>query len=208
MAPPFCCSSPTVDRTDGPRRGRRGTTVRPGRSTRTNRQTTIARRRMRVPHYSRALAAGTLTLGLLSLGACSGGTIRMGPATRDPFGGTSTSLIPDEPHRTTGTSGSNTRRVCRTVAVPAGWIVTEYHEVSETTCPSSREIDDRPKQRYREMTIVRYEGLAIGSSLDVCWDQSIPRGWHFDGSAQGRQCPREDASPSDMPTVRRITRDR
>lgn len=149
---------------------------------------------------------GLIVLQLLTVAACSGGTIRMGPATRDPFGGTT--LVPDEPRRSSGSTGTNTRRVCRTVAVPAGWIATEYREVSETTCPSPAEIDERPKPRYREMTLVRYEGLPVGSVLEVCWDQSIPRGWHLDGWARGVQCPREASSPSDMPTVRRISRDR
>src|SRR5690242_5270798 len=147
---------------------------------------------------------------LVASAACSSMGVRVHgrvPNQQPLFGGTmrdTSSVGPSTPGgRTTGRSHSasfETRRICRSSAWPSGWIAIAY-ESSPKECPSSSE-----RVSYNVATIARYDTQARGQTLEVCADQTIPRGWIREGDddTTGDACP--GAGKGDASVTRRIRR--
>lgn len=95
------------------------------------------------------------------------------------------------------------RRICRTDAVPRGWIAVAYVE-AEGQCPAR----EGPAREATAAIITALGGRAVGTVLDVCADQRIPRDWGIvreEGAVDPGRCPGAAVS-GDAPTTRRIRR--
>lgn len=104
---------------------------------------------------------------------------------------------------TGGTLGSRglVDQICRTQAMPTGWIAIAYMDEGDK-CPRTDEAN-----RYNAMTIERYAGKPVGSVMYVCADQGVPRHWIRDGSPPGSgECPgaRVGEGRPTMLAIRRI----
>ena len=94
------------------------------------------------------------------------------------------------------------RRVCRAAGWPANWIATAY-ETAPGECP----VGTGPDTTARAAILVRLDLQPHGSTLDVCADQVVPRGWELvrlDGSEVSQRCP--GAGRDGASAIRRIRR--
>jgi hypothetical protein len=64
-------------------------------------------------------------------------------------------------------------RVCRTAAVPRGWIAVRYEAAAPGQCPRTGTRDEE----YAVALIARYNEKPVGSLMVVCADQPTPRNW-------------------------------
>jgi hypothetical protein len=94
------------------------------------------------------------------------------PPGRDP--GAAPGLTPATPSRDDRTG---TERICRTQPVPIGWIVTGYVSAGGEQCPR---LD--PDEPFPVAIIERFDQKPVGSTMEVCADQRIPRDWRLDTS--------------------------
>ena len=138
------------------------------------------------------------------------------PGTMEPRPGTSPSDLggwPADPPRTptvgglpgpaTGTRNAAERRVCRTSAVPRGWIAVAYVS-GDGQCPARRGADSEATAAV----LMRYADLSLGTVLEVCADQPLPEGWLVarEQVSDADRCP--GAVRDDGPTTKRIERRR
>ena len=131
---------------------------------------------------------------LSSDGVASGGAIPAGRTDpREP------GRVADTRAPTTG--GTTERRVCVASGWPREWIATSY-ELGASDCP-------KPKRdtEARAAIIVRHDVLPHSAVLEVCADQTLPRGWQEINRIEGdteRRCP--GAREGGASAVRQIQR--
>lgn len=138
--------------------------------------------------------AGTAVL--LSLLACSNVTLRgPGPDTGlDGSGGSTPIVDPDWPRNVAPSPES--REQCRSAPRPGGWVAVSYLRLGEE-CPGPED------EAYTGVLLQNVRGLPVGSVLDICADQAIPRGWARINAPAQHTC--EGARvEADQPTAIRI----
>src|SRR5687767_11516439 len=92
----------------------------------------------------------------------------------EPMGGTTGGTVrpPATVGNTRAINGGGTRTMCRQQGTPRGFVATQY--ISVASCPvfgdSSRVDNAKVVQDLRP--------LAAGTTVRMCSDQSVPRGWH------------------------------
>ena len=83
--------------------------------------------------------------------------------------------------------GTLVRRVCRAQGWSNDWIATAYENASGE-CPRAAESDSTS---YAAI-LVRLDAHPTGTTLEVCADQRVPRGWELvrvEGAAASQRCP-------------------
>src|SRR5688500_8479596 len=165
---------------------------------------------MRMAKYHRAIATALVVATTASCSALESGNLTVRPRVGQRAGPTVTSpAIPREPRADSGSVGSavsapngSMRRVCRASGWPRDWAATAYEDASGE-CPPTVEKDSSAVAAI----IVRLSAQPLGSVLDICADQALPRGWQFipiDDEAVPQRCP--GAGPDGASAIRRIRR--
>jgi len=164
----------------------------------------------------RALPRGWAAFVLVGVMACRGNVTVRGDDGRVPIGvpgvrppgptGTTGPMAGDDSDRPGRTAGRGApgnpavREVCRTRGVGRGWIAVDYVRATGG-CPTSPGRDSV----HTAAIIVALDQHPVGTELEVCVDQGIPRGWQAAAAAApSSRCP--GAAPAGELTTRRIQR--
>lgn len=101
------------------------------------------------------------------------------------------------------TGPAPSREICRSSALPRGWIAVDY--IVSSACRNS--LHD---SGANTALIVNYAAMEPETILTVCSDQHLPGGWERlpaeDTEASSSQCPRRPGDTRTGPTVVRIRR--
>lgn len=92
-------------------------------------------------------------------------------------------------------------RVCRTGAMPFGYIAVDY-ATGGRNCPQLRDEDNS----FRVAIIARYSDKAVGTTMIVCADQPVPSGWVRQGEEGGTSACEGARVAKGEPTTRTIRR--
>lgn len=165
---------------------------------------------MRIARSLHAVAALLLLALTAACSALESGDVAIQPRIGQRDGRAVTNpAIPRDPRLDSGSVGTSVptlattvRRVCRTTGWPRDWAATAY-ETATGECPLSVQGDSSAVAAI----IVRLSAQPVGSLLDICADQAVPRGWQavsIEDEVVSQRCP--GAGSGGASAMRRIRR--
>lgn len=139
-----------------------------------------------------------LSLGLLPALACSNFAVRQPDHGWDGGPGQRPGIAPDR--RKASEPRLDTREACRATARPDGWIVVSYLRLGN----QCQKLGDDP---YNGVLLQRIYDRPVGTVLEICADQVIPRDWYEISGPVSTRCEGAHVK-ADQPTVVRIRKAR
>jgi hypothetical protein len=134
-----------------------------------------------------------LCLGLLPALACSSFAVRQPDRGWEGGTGERPGVAPDR--QQASAPRLDTREMCRAAARPDGWIVVSYLRLGD----QCQKVGDEP---FNGVLLQKISGRPVGTVLEICADQVIPRDWHEISGPVSAHCEGANVKEGQPTTIR------